>query len=70
MHWWSFLDLHLKKKKYFYSTALDLVVLKNFYYKMIKKLSIKFSKALKNLKKRQQSNGNNFNLFLWKSIKK
>ena len=62
MHWLNFLGLHAKKK-YFYSAALDLMVLKNFYYKMIKKLLIKFSTELKNLKKRQQNNCNNFNLF-------
>ena len=53
----------IQKKKYFYSTALDLMVLKNFYYKMIKKLLIKFSTELKNLKKTQRNNCNNFNLF-------
>ena len=62
MHWLNFLGLH-PKKKYFYSTALDLMVLKNFYYKMIKKLLIKFSTELKNLKKTQRNNCNNFNLF-------
>ena len=51
MHCWSFLDLH-PKKKYFHLTALDLMVLKIFYYKMIKKLLIKFSTELKNLKKK------------------
>ena len=51
MHCWSFLDLN-PKKKYFHLTALDLMVLKIFYYKMIKKLLIKFSTELKNLKKK------------------
>ena len=46
MHWLNFLGLHAKKK-YFYSPALDLMVLKNFYYKMIKKLLIKLSTELK-----------------------
>ena len=41
----------IQKKKYFYSTALDLMVLKNFYYKMKRKLLIKFSTELKDLKK-------------------
>ena len=61
-HWWNFLDLH-PKKQIFYPTALDLMVLKNFCYKMIKKLLIKFSTELKNLKKTQRNNCNNFNLF-------
>ena len=51
MHWLNFLGLH-PKKKYFYSTALDLMVLKNFYYKMIKKLLMKFSTELKKLEKK------------------
>ena len=42
----------IQKKKYFYSTALDLMVLKNFYCKMIEKLLMKFSRELKNLKKK------------------
>ena len=42
----------IQKKKCFYSTALDFMVLKNFYYKIIKKLLIKFSMELKNLKKK------------------
>ena len=50
-HWWSFLDLH-PTKKYFYLTALDLMVLRDFYYKMIKKLSIKSSTELKSFKKK------------------
>ena len=50
-HWWSFLDLH-PTKKYFYLTALDLMVLRDFYYKMIKKLSIKFSTELKSFQKK------------------
>ena len=33
----------IQKNKYFYSTALGLMVLKNFYYKMIKKLLMRFS---------------------------
>ena len=41
----------IQKNIYFYLTALDLMVLKNFYYKMIKKLLIKFSTELKDLKK-------------------
>ena len=36
-HWWSFLDLHPKKKKSFYLTVLVLRVSKNFYCKMIEK---------------------------------
>ena len=54
----------IQKKKYFHSTALDLMVLKSFFYKMRKKLLIKFSTELKNLKKkRHQNRCNNFNLF-------
>ena len=51
MHWWSFLDLHLKRY-IFLLDSFGFGGLKNFYYKMIKKLSIKFSKELKNLKKK------------------
>ena len=50
MHCWSFLDLHTKKK-YFHSTALDLMVLKTFYYKMIKKLN-KIFYRIKNIEKK------------------
>ena len=62
MHWWSFLTF-IRKKKYFYLAALDLMVSKNFYYKVIKKFLIKFFMELKNLKKKTAKNGNNFNLF-------
>ena len=51
MHCWSFLDLH-PKKEIFLLTALDLMVLKNFYNKMIKNFLIKFFMELKNLKKK------------------
>ena len=61
-HWWSFLNLH-PKKKIFYLTALVLMISKNFYYKLITRVLIKFFMELKNPKKRQQNNSNNFNLF-------
>ena len=51
VHTSGFFLTFIQKGKYFYSTALDLMVLKN-HYKMIKKLLIKFSMELKNLNKK------------------
>ena len=48
-HWWSFLDLHPKKKS-FYLTVLVLRDSKNFYCKMPEKRYIRYSMELRNLK--------------------
>ena len=50
-HWWSFLDLHPKKKS-FYLTVLVLRDSKNFYCKTLEKRYIRYSMELRNLKKK------------------
>ena len=46
-HWWSFLDLH-KKKKFFYLIVLDLKVLKSLLLTMTEIFLMKFYLELKN----------------------
>ena len=43
------------RKKYFYLTASDLMVLKTFFCKMLKKLLIKLSTELKNLRQQKKT---------------
>ena len=50
MYWWSFLDLHPKKEISLFDSFGFNGFKKNFHYKIIKKLLIKFSMELKNLK--------------------
>ena len=68
MHWWSFLDLHPEKEIFLFS-SFGFDGFKEFLLEDDKKLLIKFSTELKNLKKRKQNNGNNFNLFYGRVLK-
>ena len=62
-HWWSFLDLHPKKEMFLFD-SFGFHGFKEFLLQDNKKALNKILYGIKKFeKKRQQNNGNNFNLF-------